>query len=199
MSIVAFDGPTGVGKSTAARAVADRLDAELLLDPVSVSPRLVGYYNGHAVPSAVLDNELAFLRGRAELLASAAADRLVVADFSVARTGPFAEFLNDPDDRSVVVDEMHELLAAGPRIDMLVLLDADPVMLLERVQQRNRHAESDLTIEHLTELRDHFSQWRSELVGQADAVVEIDTTQLDLRRAETLDDLIARLAVVLAL
>lgn len=198
MSILAFDGPTGVGKSTVARLVADRIGAELLLDPVSVSPLLAGYYTGEASPSATLDHELAFLRGRAELLASAHDDRLVVADFTVARTGPFAEFLADPHERAVVIEEMRALLAAGPRIDVLVLLDADPETLLGRVRLRNRHAESDLTIEHLTELRHHFGGWRTELLDEAHASVEIDTTQQDLRRIEHLDDLTADLVTMLA-
>lgn len=198
MSIVAFDGPTGVGKSTAARAVAERLGGTLLLDPVSVSPLLGGYYNGRAVPSAILDDELTFLRGRARLL-STHEDRLVVADFTVARTGPFAEFLSDPDERASVIDEMRRLLAEGPSVDLLVLLDADAHTLLRRVHLRNRRTEGDLTIEHLTELRHHFGTWRSELLGQANAVIEIDTTRQDVRRLESLDDLAARIATMLPL
>ena len=197
MSILAFDGPTGVGKSTLARLVADRIGAEVLLDPVSVSPLLLGYYNGHATPSATLGNELAFLHGRSELLASAPKDQLVVADFTVARTGPFAEFLSNPEERQIVIDEMRARLTAGPPVDVLVLLDADPDTLLGRVQLRNRQAEGDLTIEHLTELRHHFGAWRAELLDQARAAIEIDTAQHDLRRSDHLDDLMARLATML--
>ena len=112
---MAIDGPTGVGKSTTSRAVAERLGADLLLDPVSVSPLLDDYYTGEATPSAALASELAFLRGRAELMASADPDQLVVADFTVLRTAPFAEFLTDPDDRRLVLDEMRQLMASGPR------------------------------------------------------------------------------------
>jgi deoxyadenosine/deoxycytidine kinase len=193
VTIVAIDGPTGVGKSTTSRAIAERLGADLLLDPVSVSPLLDDYYTGEATPSAALASELAFLRSRAELLASAEPDRLVVADFTVLRTAPFAEFLGDPGDRRRVLDEMRRLMVLGPRIDVLVLLSAQPESLLERVRTRDRRAEVDLTIEHLVELRRHFASWREELLAQADTSIEIDTASWDPRRSDHLDELLARI------
>ena len=78
MPFIAVDGPTGVGKSTTARALAEELDARLVLDPVSVSPLLDDYYTGDATPAAAIDTELAFLRSRAELLATAPADGVTV-------------------------------------------------------------------------------------------------------------------------
>ena len=189
VTIVAIDGPTGVGKSTTSREVAERLGADLLLDPVSVSPLLDDYYTGEATPSAALASELAFLRGRAELLASADSDQLVVADFTVLRTAPFAEFLADPSDRHQVLDEMYRLMACGPRIDILVLLRAEPEVLLERVRTRDRRAEIDLTIEHLVALRRHFAAWRNEFLAQADSTIEIDTATWDPRRGDNIDEL----------
>lgn len=197
VTIVAIDGPTGVGKSTTSRAVAARLGADLLLDPVSVSPLLDDYYTGEATPSAALSSELAFLRGRAELLASAAPDRLVVADFTVLRTAPFAEFLEDPADRSTVLSEMWRLIESGPSIDVIVLLHATPDLLLERVRTRDRTAEADLTIDHLVELQHHFATWRGELLAQADHAIELDTTTWDPRDERDLDDLVARLTAQL--
>lgn len=197
MTIVAIDGPTGVGKSTTARAIAGNLGVELLLDPVSVSPLLLDYYAGEASPAAELDNELAFLRGRAGVLAAAPTDELIVADFTVLRTGPFAEFLDDSADRAIVVDAMRELMAAGPHIDVLVLLDAEPETLDARVRVRGREAETDLTIGHLVELRRHFGSWRAEFLALARSTIEIDTMTWDPRRADDLDGLVVRLAQLL--
>jgi deoxyguanosine kinase len=193
VSIVAIDGPTGVGKSTTSRILADRLGATLVLDPVSVSPLLDDYYTGEANPSAALDAELAFLRSRAALLAPDPDEDLVVADFSVLRTAPFSEFLEDPADREQVLAEMRDLLRAGPRIDVLVLLDSEPDSLLQRVRLRDRNAEADLTIDHLVALRHHFDSWREEMLAQADEVIEIDTSEWDPRRPDDVDGLVDRI------
>jgi len=197
VTIVAIDGPTGVGKSTTARALAERLGADLLLDPVSVSPLLDDYYTGEAAPAAALDSELAFLHGRARLMADVEPGRLVVSDFTVMRTAPFAEFLHDPADRRRVLDEMRELLVMLPRVDVLVLLDAAPEVLLGRVRTRDRSAEEALTIEHLVELHRHFRAWRSELTAHADSTLEIDTTDWDPRSNSDVDDLVTRVASLL--
>ena len=152
MALVAIDGPTGVGKSTTSRAVAERLGASLILDPVSISPFLADYYTGDAIPAAALDVELAFMRSRAELLVAPTDETIAVSDFSVMRTAPFAEFLDDPDDRDAVLNAMFEAIATGPRLDVLVLLRATPEELLRRVRTRNRAVETELTIEHLEAL-----------------------------------------------
>lgn len=193
MTIVAIDGPTGVGKSTTSRLLAERLDTSALLDPVSVSPLLDGYYTGQAMPSAQLSSELAFLRGRADILFAAPPDQLVVADFTVLRTAPFAEFLDDPDDREIVLDEMWSSIAAGPSIDILVLFDAEPEMLIGRVRTRDRDAETELTLDHLVELRRHFTTWRPAFLTHARSTIEIDTMEWDPRRADDLDGLLDRI------
>lgn len=197
MSIVAIDGPTGVGKSTTTRRLAAALGCPLLLDPVSVNPLLDDYYTGEATPAAALAVELAFLRSRAELLAAAPADQLIVADFSVMRTAPFSEFLDDPKDRQTVLEEMHDWIGRGPRLDVLVLLRAEPPALLGRVRDRDRTSESDLTIEHLVELRSHFDAWGEAMREQADTVIEIDTSMWDPRNDADLDALIVEIRAVL--
>jgi deoxyguanosine kinase len=193
VSIVAIDGPTGVGKSTTSRAVAGALGASLILDPVSISPFLADYYTGTATPAAALDVELAFMRSRADLLVAPGDDLVAVSDFTVMRTAPFAEFLDDANDRSRVLEDMHRAIDGGPRIDVLVLLLAEPAELLRRVRTRDRAVETELTLDHLEALQQHFDHWQPSMLGQADTPILIDTMQWDPRQPSDLDELIDRI------
>lgn len=193
MSLVGIDGPTGVGKSTTARAVAAMLGASVVLDPVSVSPFLDDYYTGEANPAAALEVELAFLRSRADLLVTPDVATVTVTDFSVMRTAPFAEFLDDPSDRDRVLSEMQESIAEGPRFDVLVLLEATPAELLRRVRLRDRAAETDLTLEHLEALVTHFERWKPAMLSQSDLPIVIDTMEWDPRRPTDLANLLDRI------
>jgi deoxyadenosine/deoxycytidine kinase len=197
VSIVAIDGPTGVGKSTTSRAVAGALGATLILDPVSISPFLADYYTGEATPAAALAVELAFMRSRANLLIPPADGAIAVSDFSVMRTAPFAEFLDDPNDRTRVLDEMHEAIALGPQIDVLILLRADPEELLRRVRTRDRAVETELTLEHLEALTRHFDRWQPAMLAQTDRPILIDTMEWDPRRPTDLDELVEQIRVSL--
>ena len=195
VTLIAIDGPTGVGKSTTAHAVADALGATLILDPVSVSPLLDDYYTGEATPAAALEAELAFLHSRASLLAGpdSCGGDLVVSDFSVMRTAPFAEFLDSHRDYATVLSAMYATMRTGRRPDVLVLLTGPPTALLSRVRTRDRSAEVDLTIEHLDALQAHFTMWRSHILRQAPKSFVVDTGEWDPRRPDDLDDLVLRL------
>ncbi|MFK8024696.1 MAG: deoxynucleoside kinase [Ilumatobacter sp.] len=198
MRVVAIDGPTGVGKSTTARAIAEALGVPLLLDPVSTSPLLDEYYNGEANPDAALASELAFLRLRADLLIGVPGDGIVVSDFSIGRTGPFSEFLDEPSDRARVLDEMATLTAAAVPLDVLVLLSAPPDVLIERVRSRGRGSEDELTIGHLRALDGHFRAWQSAMREQARWSTEIDTRHWDPRRPDDVEALVGQITRALA-
>lgn len=199
MKIIAIDGPTGVGKSTTAVALADALGVEAVLDPVSHSPLLDDYYVGFDTPEGALRLEMEFLRMRHELLEDIGlADRdhgprAVVTDFSLIRSGPFAELLTVAEHRDLVVADMWRRYEACPRLDVLMLLRAEPEMLLERVRTRKRPAEEALSLDHLRELEGHFDAWDAELRAQADTVIVLDTHEWDGLDADDLEALIARL------
>ncbi|MEL6891994.1 MAG: deoxynucleoside kinase [Actinomycetota bacterium] len=201
MRYVAIDGPTGVGKSTTSRLLANRLGLPLLLDPVSASPLLDDYYVGYDTTESALAAEMAFLDLRASLVTIGdVGERDVrddtafgvdaVSDFTVLRTGPFAHFLDDVSHRRRVLDELERRLASCVGPSAFVLLDAPAEVLLERVRLRNRDAEHALDLGHLRALTGFFAEWRDRLLAQTDRHLVIDTTTWDPHRPAHLDTIV---------
>ncbi len=139
--------------------LAERLDTAVLLDPVSASPLLDDYYTGEANTcrrnsTANSPSYVDVLHPRRRPTGSAG-----VADFTVLRTAPFAEFLADPGDRDDRARRDASVDRRRHRVShVLVLLDAEPETLFERVRTRDRDAETELTLDHLVELRRHFTE-----------------------------------------
>jgi deoxyadenosine/deoxycytidine kinase len=198
-----------VGKSTVAPLLADHFSATLLLDPVSASPLLDEYYTDGADTRAELAGELHFLRLRANVLTGAVSnsprsairsasgsddsEQFAVSDFTVMRTAPFSEFLDEPADREVVLAAMYEAMANAAPPLVTVLLRAGPARLLDRVHQRSRPAETEISVEHLDVLCGHFDRWQSAILAQSSVSLVVDTERHDLRSGRSL----ARLAAAI--
>src|SRR2546430_10593123 len=107
---IAVEGPIRVGKSTLTGIIADRLQAQRLIEP-ETNPFLKPFYDGEA--GAAFPAQFAFLIERFEQLRSidlSAQKTVVVADYIFEKDKIFACLnLNDQDRKSVVL---------GKRVDI---------------------------------------------------------------------------------
>ena len=176
---IALEGPIGVGKTTLAQVLAEKLNARLLLEEAEENPFLARFYEDpekYAVPV-----QLFFLLTRynqqRELAQRPLLERGTIADYLFAKDRIFAN-LNLAPDELVLYDQVYKLLDAKmAKPDLVVYLLARVEVLAERLRRRNREFERDISFEYLervsTAYRDFFFYY-----DEAPLLV-VDTSEID--------------------
>jgi deoxyadenosine/deoxycytidine kinase len=143
---IAVEGPVGVGKSTLARVLAERLGARLVEEDPEENPFLRAYYQDRR--KHAFQAQLFFLLSRFQqqqaLFQQDLFSRSTVAEYLFARDRIFASLTLGPDELALY-ERVYEML--GPRVvkpDLVVYLQARTEVLLSRVRRRGRDYERSI-------------------------------------------------------
>ena len=154
LSYVAVEGVIGVGKTTLARMVAERLDAELILETAEENPFLPKFYQDPR--RYAFQTQVFFLLSRYHQLGQLAARDLfaqrIVCDYLFDKDGLFASVnLSEPELLlyEKIVPLMREQL---PRPDLVVYLQARTEVLLDRIRRRKVPYERQIGKDYLEAL-----------------------------------------------
>jgi deoxyadenosine/deoxycytidine kinase len=154
LSYVAVEGVIGVGKTTLARMVAERLDAELILETAEENPFLPKFYQDPR--RYAFQTQVFFLLSRYHQLGQLAARDLfaqrIVCDYLFDKDGLFASVnLSEPELLlyEKIVPLMREQL---PRPDLVVYLQARTEVLLDRIRRRKVPYERQIGRDYLEAL-----------------------------------------------
>lgn len=137
---IAVEGPIGAGKTSLARRLAERAQAELLLEQPEANPFLVRFYEDPQ--RFALQTQLFFLFQRiAQLREVAQLDLFrarIVADFLFDKDPLFAQLTLAADELALYRQIFDTLKPQAPRPDLVVYLHAPVGTLMERVRRRGR-------------------------------------------------------------
>jgi cytidylate kinase len=197
--IVAIDGPAGAGKSTVARAAADRLGFTYLDSGAMYRCVGLAVLETGGEPAAVADAAEIGIGERVLLDGRDVTEAIRAPEVSEAASRVAA----DPDVRAALVRKQRELMASGdwvaegrdigtvvaPEAELKVFLTASSQ---ERARRRAQELGADLgTVEAEQALRDERDRTREHSpLAPAPGAVELDTTGL------TVDEVVDRVAAL---
>ena len=191
---IAVEGVIGVGKTTLARLLQPLLSAGLILEIVEENPFLSDFYQDQA--KYAFQTQIFFLLSRFRQMQVAAPEMLartnVISDYILAKDRIFAQLTLNHDELDMHARLFPILAASLPQPDLVVYLQADTDVLMERIAQRDRPFERAMSRRYIDDLRTAYDRF---FAAYQDApLLNVDSNHLNIvRRPEDLDDIAGRI------
>jgi deoxyguanosine kinase len=151
---IALEGPIGVGKTSLAKLLAERLAGRAVLEVVEDNPFLPRFYQDRS--GWAFQTQLFFLLSRwqqqQQLLQADLFSAATVSDYVFAKDRIFATLTLQPAELALY-DRVYEAL--GPRVpqpDLVIYLQARLEVLLQRIKRRGRDYERHFDADYLESL-----------------------------------------------
>jgi len=184
---IVVEGPIGVGKTSLAKRLAERLRSGLLLEHPEQNPFLPRFYQD--MPRFALPTQLFFLFQRIgqvrELAQMDLFNRVTVSDFLLEKDPLFARLTLSGDELHLYQKIFDALEPQAPKPDLVIYLQARPATLHERVRRRGVEFERPITGEYLALLADSYSRFFYHYNGSP--VLVVNSERLNFVRKD--DDL----------
>lgn len=160
-NFIVVEGPIGVGKTSLAHRLAESLSAQTLLELPEENPFLEKFYRDSA--RYALPTQMFFLFQRMNQLRDLTQTDLfnkpIVSDFLLDKDPIFAA-LTLADDELNLYRQMYEhLRPQAPKPDLVIYLQAEPDVLIERVKKRGIPMESGISENYLIRLCESYSRF----------------------------------------
>jgi deoxyadenosine/deoxycytidine kinase len=191
---ITVEGPIRVGKTTLAQILAERLNAQRVMEPED-NPFLRAFYDGER--GAGFQAQFTFLIRRFELLRALdlgpKSQRTVVADFIFEKDKLFA-CLNLSDQELAIYNRYyHYFRAQLPTPDLVIYLQATPEVLKKRLKKKNAPAEKTINEDYLEEVIKAYEHFFFHYTS-SDLLI-VNTSEIDfVERNEDLQELLRKVS-----
>jgi deoxyadenosine/deoxycytidine kinase len=179
---IAIEGVIGVGKTTLARLLQPRFNAEILLEVFEENPFLSDFYadrDRYAFQTQIFFLLSRYRQQRETIPAALNNGHTLISDYTFAKDALFAR-INLKGDELEMYHRVHEALAEKiPSPTLTVYLYADTDTLMQRIALRDRTYERSMERNYIAELGHAYDDFFRSHSGPC---ITIDTSPLDFVR-----------------
>jgi deoxyguanosine kinase len=176
---IVIEGPIGVGKTSLAQRLAERLRSATILEQPEANPFLERFYRDSA--RYAFPTQLFFLFQRINQLRELAQrdlfSEVFVADFLLEKDALFASLTLADDELALYRQIYANLAVQAPTPDLVIYLDASPPSLLDRIAQRGRPMEVSISEAYLEQLCEAYTRFFYQY--EAAPLLTVNTEHLD--------------------
>jgi len=177
---IAIEGAIGVGKTTLSRLLASRFQADLLLEVFEENPFLADFYTDR--DTYAFQTQIFFLLSRyhqqQEVPLALTSSNNLIADYTFEKDFLFARLNLSGDELETYISVHNALAEKLPLPDLIVYLQAETDVLMQRIAQRDRPYERNMDQSYIENLNIAYSGFYNE--GHAGSpVLRINTNQLN--------------------
>ena len=158
---IVIEGPLGVGKTSLALLLAERIKAQTLLEDVEENPFLVSFYQDPK--KFAFQTQIFFLLRRyhraAEMAQLDLFNSTTVSDYLFDKDRLFAQ-VNLDEKEFWLYEQLFQILKKRIRPpDLVVFLQAKTEVLVERIRKRNRKIERSVSYKYLEKINQAFNEF----------------------------------------
>ena len=158
---IAIEGVIGVGKTSLANILAEKLRGRIVLEKFESNPFLAEFYQDRE--RYAFQTQLFFLlsryRQQMELLQTDLFHKNLITDYLFIKDKLFA-YLNLSEKELVLYDQLLSLLIKEiPKPDLVIYLQADTEHLLKNIQKRGRSYEKKMDKSYIEQLNQMYNKY----------------------------------------
>ncbi|MEO5694632.1 MAG: deoxynucleoside kinase [Usitatibacter sp.] len=158
---IVVEGPIGCGKTSLAMRLAQKLNADALLEDAASNPFLPNFYRD--MRRYALSTQLFFLFQRVQQLEGIRQPDMfakpIVADFTLAKDPLFARLTLDDAEYQLYTRIYEHVKPQAPVPDLVIYLQASLDTLVYRVKKRGIAMESNIDEDYLRALSDAYTRY----------------------------------------
>ena len=162
-SYIAIEGPIGVGKTSLAKMIADKLNARKVFEDFIGNPFFEDFYEDP--DSNALQTQIWFLLQRYQqqqkkIRQLDAFQKGVITDYMFEKDRLFAEFTLRSQAEFELYSSVADILEKDIiKPDMVVYLQADTSRLMKNIKKRGRNFEKGVTTEYINQVNEKYQEF----------------------------------------
>ena len=190
-SYIAIEGPIGVGKTSLANLLEEKLNAKLVMEKFDENPFLSEFYNDPE--RYAFQTQLFFLlsryRQQNDLRQTNVFNKLVITDYMFIKDRLFASLNLDEKEMSLY-DSVAKILEKNIiQPDIVIYLQADTSTLIKRISKRGRDFENKISSDYIEALNEVYNEYFFRY--QNSPLLIINTNDIDfVNNSKDLDEII---------